>query len=140
MIEVITIGALELRFLHDKHSTNGALDMFELVVPAGARVPIPHYHESWEETAYGLEGEMTWTVAGQITITGPGQSLFIPRGAVHHFVNNGTTTARALSVLTPGVLGRDYFRELARLVAAGPPAAAEMAAVMRHHGLIPVPG
>jgi hypothetical protein len=40
---------------------------------------------------------------------------------VHGFENPGAEPATCLSVLTPGVLGPEYFRELADLVAAGPP-------------------
>jgi quercetin dioxygenase-like cupin family protein len=140
-MEIIRIGALELRFLQDKHSTGGSLDMFELIVPAGARVPIPHHHESWEETVYGLSGEMVWTVDGTEITARPGDCVFIPRGAVHHFINRGTETAKALSVLTPGVLGPEYFREMAALInAGGPPDPAKLSEVMLRHGLVPAPG
>ncbi len=139
-MEVIRMGALEIRFLRSGHDTGGALDMFELVVPPGARVPAAHHHESWEETVYGLEGEMSWIIAGEETTTGPGGHAFIPRGVVHQFVNRGATTARALSVLTPGVLGPGYFRELAALINAGQPDPAALGAIMRRHGLIPAPG
>ena len=140
-MEVIRIGALEIRFLLDKQASGGSLDMFELTVPPGARVPIPHYHDRWEETVYGLAGAMTWTVDGKAIIAGPGDCVFIPRGAVHHFINRGTETAKALSVLTPGVLGPEYFRELAALLAQpGPPDQTRLAEIMRRHGLMPAPG
>ncbi|UPY34999.1 cupin domain-containing protein [Sediminicoccus sp. KRV36] len=140
-MEVIRIGALEIRFLLEKQSTHGSLDMFELTVPAGARVPLAHFHESWEETVYGLAGQMVWTVNGKEIITGPGDCIFIPRGAVHHFINRGTETAKALSVLTPGVLGAAYFHELAALIGpGGPPDPALVTEVMLRHGLVPVPG
>jgi quercetin dioxygenase-like cupin family protein len=140
VLEVIRIGELELRFLQDKHATHGSLDMFELIVPPGARVPIPHHHEAWEETVYGLAGEMTWTVDGMEINARPGDCVFIPRGAVHHFINRGRETAKALSVLTPGVLGPEYFREMAAVInAGGPPDPVRLGEIMRRHGLMPVP-
>lgn len=30
--------------------------MFEFTVPVGAKVPIPHYNEHFDETIYGLAG------------------------------------------------------------------------------------
>ena len=36
--------------------------MFEFTVPSGAKVPVPHYHEHFDETIYGLEGIMAFTV------------------------------------------------------------------------------
>ena len=40
--------------------------MFEFLVPVGAKVPLPHYHESFDETIYVLEGIMTFTVDGKL--------------------------------------------------------------------------
>lgn len=65
MTEIIRIGGLSLRFLQDKHSTNGSLDLFEMTVPHEGRMPVAHYHRDWEETAYGLAGTVTFTVAGE---------------------------------------------------------------------------
>ena len=64
------------------------------------------------------------------------------RGAVHQFDNTGDVDAKALAVATPGILGPDYFREVAAILdaaAGGPPDFAAIAAVMRRHGLTPAP-
>ena len=34
--------------------------MFEFFVPAQARVPVAHSHETFDETVYGLSGVLTW--------------------------------------------------------------------------------
>lgn len=73
---------------------------------------------------------------------GAGEALCIPRGAVHRFDNTHEADARALAVVTPGILGPDYFREVAAVLeaaAGGPPDLAAVAAAMRHHGLTPAP-
>ena len=139
MAETIRIGALELRFLRTKEETGGSLDMFEMTVPPNARVPLPHYHRDWDETVYGLSGRLSFTIGGARLELGPGDHAFIPRGIVHGFDNPGPEPAACLSVLTPGVLGPGYFRELAALVAAGPPNPGVLRAIMERHGLIPVP-
>jgi quercetin dioxygenase-like cupin family protein len=138
MGEDIHIGAIHLRFLRTKHDTGGALDMFEMSVPPHARVPLPHHHRGWEETVYGLSGILTFTIGGETIRLGPGDSAFIPRGVVHGFENHGPETASCLSVLTPGILGPEYFRELAALIAAGPPDPARLRAIMDRHGLVAV--
>lgn len=138
--EIIRVGPIEIRFLLDGDDTAGRMSMFEFLVPPGARVPSPHYHEEVDEAAYGLEGELTFTVAGRAERLGPGDRCFIPRGAVHHFVNEGTVPTRTLSVLTPATIGPAYFRDVAALLATGgPPDPARLAEVMRQHGLIVVP-
>lgn len=137
--EIIRLGQIEIRFLLDSDDTAGRLSMFEFLVPPGARVPAPHYHEHVDEAAYGLEGELTFTIDGQSIKLEPGERCFIPRGAVHHFLNSGTETAHALSILSPALIGPAYFREMAALLKSGPPDPAEVAAVMRHHGLVVAP-
>ncbi len=90
---------------------------------------------------YGLEGTLVWTVEGEPNEVGPGEVLCIPRGAVHQFANTGDLDAKSLAIVTPGILGPDYFREVAAVLdaaAGGPPDLAAIAAVMRRHGLTPV--
>ena len=140
--EEITIGQLAIRFLVEGEESGGSVAVFEFDVPAGAKVPVAHSHDGYEETIYGLDGATTWTVEGVTTDVGPGEVLCIPRGAVHHFDNTQEVDARALAVVTPGILGPDYFRDVASVVAAatgGPPDLSAIAAVMQRHGLTPAP-
>lgn len=138
--EIIKLGQIEIRFLLDGDDTGGRLSVFEFLVAPGARVPAPHYHEEVDEVAYGLEGVLTFTVDGRSVQIAPGDRCFIPRGAIHHFVNAGAEPTRTLSVLTPASIGPAYFRDMAVLLAAGgPPDPVRVAEVMRRHGLIVVP-
>jgi quercetin dioxygenase-like cupin family protein len=140
MAETIQVGAMTLKFLQSKHDTNGALDVFEATVPPNVRMPVAHYHRDWEETVYGLEGVVTLTVAGKRIELKPGDTVFIPRGVVHGFVNETQAMAKMLAVLTPGVLGPEFFREVGALAKPGvPPDPAKVAEVMKRHGLVPVP-
>ena len=138
----ITIGELGIRFLLEGEASGGSVSLFEFVVPAGARVPIAHSHDGYEETVYGLEGTLTWTVDGRQVDVGPGEALCIPRGVVHRFDNEHDVDARMLAIVTPGILRPEYFREMAAVVegaAGGPPDPAALAVVMRRHGLTPAP-
>ena len=136
--EEIRLGGMAVRFLVEGEDSAGMLAMFEFDVPVGAKVAAAHSHDGYEETIYGLDGVLTWTVEGVTTDIGPGEVLFIPRGAVHRFDNTHDADARALAVVTPGVLGPDYFREVAAILdAGGPPDLAALGAVMRRHGLTP---
>src|SRR5579863_4541314 len=141
--EVIRLGPLIVRFLITGEDSTGTLAAFELVVPGAQRLAAPaHSHDHYEETIYGIEGVLTWTVDGKQIDVGPGQALCIPRGAIHRFDNNGTEEVKALCVITPAVLGPQYFRESAEVInaaAGGPPDRAKMAEVMRRHGLTPAP-
>jgi quercetin dioxygenase-like cupin family protein len=140
MREEIRVGELTIRFLVDSEQSAGSVAVFEFAVPAGSKVAAAHSHDGYEETIYGLEGVLTWTVDGVPTDVGPGDALVIPRGAVHKFDNTGDVNATALGIVTPGILGPDYFREVGAILdaaAGGPPDLAAIGAVMRRHGLTP---
>lgn len=140
--EEIRVGELTIRFLVEGEQSAGSVAVFEFDVPAGAKVAAAHSHDGYEETIYGLEGVLTWTIEGAPADVGPGEALCIPRGAVHHFDNTHDVDAKALAIVTPGVLGPDYFREVAAILdgaAGGPPDFAALGDVMRRHGLTPAP-
>ena len=140
--EEIRIGQLTIRFLVEGHASGGSVAIFEFDVPAGAKVPVAHSHDAYEETIYGIDGVLTLTVEGRKIEIGKGDALCIPRGAVHRFDNLHTGGAKMLAVVTPGILKPDYFREIAAVIkaAAGePPNPAAIADVMRRHGLTPAP-
>ncbi|WP_095200617.1 cupin domain-containing protein [Mesorhizobium carmichaelinearum] len=139
--ETIGTKGLSVRFLVSGENSNGSVAAFELMVPGAQRLPAPaHSHDHYEETIYGIDGVLTWTVDGKPIEIGPGEALCIPRGAVHRFDNNGTRDAKALCVITPAAIGPDYFREafgLLNAAAGGPPDKAKMMEIMRRHGLTP---
>jgi quercetin dioxygenase-like cupin family protein len=139
MLELIRMGGLELRFLHSKESTEGSLDFFEMTVQPGARVPVAHYHQSWDKTVYGLSGVSKLRVGGDDIDLEPGQSVFIKRGVVHSFRNDAKDSTTCLNILSPGVLGPCYFREIAALIANGPPNPERLKETMLRHGLVPAP-
>ncbi len=141
--ETIRLGPLAVRFLLTADDSTGSIAAFELVVPGARRLPAPaHSHDHFEETIYGIDGVLTWTVDGRQIDVGPGQALCIPRGATHRFDNNGIQDVKALCVITPAAIGPQFFREAAEVVNAtpgGPPDRAKMADIMRRHGLTPAP-
>lgn len=139
--EEIKLGDMTIRFLLEGEQSDGSVAMFEFDVPVGSRIAAPHSHDGYEETIYVLEGALVWTIEGEPREVGPGEVVCIPRGAVHYFANTGGLDARALAIVTPGILGPDYFREIAAILdsaGAGPPDLAAIVEVMRRHGLTPV--
>ncbi len=139
--ESIRLGPLAVRFLITGETSSGSIAAFEVLVPGAQRLAAPaHSHDGYEETIYGIDGVLTWTVNGKPFDVGPGQALCIPRGAVHRFDNKSGTDARALCVVTPAAIGPEYFRESADVLNAakgGPPDIAKMVAIMRRHGITP---
>jgi len=141
--ETIRLGALTVRFLVTGENSSDSVAAFELIVPGAQRLAAPtHSHDHYEETIYGIDGVLTWTVDGFPVDVGPGQALCIPRGATHRFDNNGSQDVKALCVITPAAIGPQYFRDAAeamKAAAGGPPDRARMAEIMCRHGLTPAP-
>src|SRR5215472_5268977 len=139
--ETIHRGPLTVSFLLTSENSGSTIAAFELIVPTAQRLAAPaHSHNHYEETIYGLEGVLTWTVDGEQFGLGSGQTLCIPRGAIHRFDNNGIRAARALCLITPAAIGPQYFRDAAEVInaaAGGPPDRVKMAEIMRRHGLTP---
>jgi quercetin dioxygenase-like cupin family protein len=136
----IKAGGLIIDFLVEAADSNGSVAMFEFTVPAGAKVPVPHHHEHFDETIYGLSGIMTFTVGEKTIDIAAGETCFIPRGVVHGFKNLQQVDAKCLATITPGLLGPLYFQEIADIInAGGPPDVLKLKQVMAKHGLIPAP-
>ena len=139
--EEIRIGDLTIRPRIEGHESGGTVAIHEFDVPSRSGLPLPHSHDAYEETIYGVAGTVTFTIEGTSIDVGPGEAVCIPRGAVHEFANTGDVDATALAIITPGILGADYFREVKAVVdaaAGGPPDLAALGEVMRRHGLTPV--
>lgn len=139
--EIIRLGELQVRFLVTGDNSSESVAAFEVTVAGGARLMAPaHSHDHYEETIYGVDGVLTWTVDGKAIDVGPGQALCIPRGAVHRFDNLRDQDAKVLCVITPAAIGPQFFRECAEVLAAasgGPPDKARMIEIMRRYGLTP---
>jgi quercetin dioxygenase-like cupin family protein len=141
--ETIRLGPLAVRFLVTGGNSSGSLAAFEMMVPGRQRLMAPaHSHDKYEETIYGIDGVLTWTVNGTRFEVGPGQALCIPRGAVHRFDNHGEADVKALCTISPAAIGPEFFRESAEVInaaTAGPPDRVKLAEIMRRHGLTPAP-
>jgi quercetin dioxygenase-like cupin family protein len=137
--ETLQLGPVGVRFLLTGNESNHSASVFEVFVPAGHKLTAPpHKNDTFEEVLYGISGVLTWTVDGTAIAVGPGQSLCIPRGAVHRFDNVGTEDAKQLVIITPAVMGPAYFRDVAALIASaagGPPDREKMMEIFRRNGM-----
>jgi quercetin dioxygenase-like cupin family protein len=116
--EEIRFGQMAIRFLVEGEESGGSVAVFEFDVPAAGRVPVAHSHDAFDETIYGLEGVLSWTIEGTKTDVSPGEVLFIPGGVVPRFDNDHGVDAKMLAIVSPGILGPGYFRDMASLLGA----------------------
>jgi quercetin dioxygenase-like cupin family protein len=139
MHETIRVGEMSVTFLKTRHETGGAFDLFELTIPALARVPLPHLHRKYDETIFGVDGTVTWTLVDKPTEVRRGTTLFIPRGTPHFYANLTHTAARILCLQTPGLMGPEYYLEIAALFRDNRhPNLAGIGAIMSRYGVVPI--
>ena len=139
MHETIRVGAMSVTFLKTRHETGGVFDLFELTIPPLGHVAIPHIHRKHDETIFGLDGHMTWTLRDKPNPVSKGSVLFIPRGVPHFYENRHHTPARILCLQTPGIMGPEYYQEMASLYTQdGIADIVSIAATMSRYGIVPV--
>jgi len=140
--ETIQVGPMTIRFLVTGADSNESAAIFEMTTPSDVQLPAPHSHDAYEETIYGLEGVLTFTVDGTPHDIGPGQSLCIRRGQVHGFSNTSGSVSRSLLLVSPALIGPEYFRGAAEIFASGaamPEIRTRLMELMRRFGLTPAP-
>jgi quercetin dioxygenase-like cupin family protein len=74
--------------------SGGAVLVWDLYLAPGGRVPSAHIHPSQEERFCVLDGRMRFRIGRHRTTVGPGDTIVVAAGTVHHFANAGPTTAR----------------------------------------------
>lgn len=114
--ERITISATAAR-------SGGSVLEWELVLAPGGRVPSSHAHPQQEECFTVLAGQMRFRVGGRRLIAGPGDTVRVPPGTVHHFANAGRQPAR-VAVRTRPALNMQELLETAAAMARDQHAAA----------------
>jgi mannose-6-phosphate isomerase-like protein (cupin superfamily) len=115
----------------------GDVLVWELLLAPGGRVPSSHAHPGQVERFTVLEGRMRFRVGRRRLLAGPGDTVVVAPGTVHHFANPGPGPARA-EVRTSPALGLAELLETAAALAREQHAAgrtlprlAEMALFMR---------
>ena len=139
MHPLIRVGEISITFLKTRHETHGVLDLFEMTIPPTDHMVLSHLHRDYDETVIGLNGVTTWTIDGTDHKLHRGEQLFIPRGAVHTYANRHKSTARVMFILTPGLIGPEYFQDLASVInVEGPSDLATIGSIMTRYGVVPV--
>jgi mannose-6-phosphate isomerase-like protein (cupin superfamily) len=95
--------------------TGGSVLEWELLLAPGGRVPSTHAHPEQEECFTVLEGQMTFRVAGRRVIAGPGETVRVPPGTVHHFANPGSVPARMAVTTSPALNMQDLLETAAAM-------------------------
>jgi quercetin dioxygenase-like cupin family protein len=127
------LGSIGVAFKLWGQDTGGALSIVEHPFPVGALVP-PHMHTREDEYSIVTEGEIGFRSGDREVVLGPGGYITKPRGELHTMWNAGQSPARMIEVISPA--GFEHcFREMADMVADGPPQVPDVMALADRYGL-----
>ena len=123
-------------FLVTGDESGGSMFAMDCVVGAGGGPP-PHRHLAEDELFYVFDGSVTFTMNGETREVGVGQSVFVPKGTAHAYLNASGRDARMIAIYTPaGTEG--WFLEVCTPVtdtsASPPPVTTELIELMLEAG------
>jgi len=90
----------DITFIVRGEQSKGALAALEAVNAPGEGPPL-HCHRREDETVYVLEGDFRWKLGDELSVTGPGSFVFIPRGLPHTWEVIGERPGRMLVTFAP---------------------------------------
>lgn len=117
----------------DTGDTNGLVSVVEHPFDVGVLVP-PHIHHREDEYSIVTQGEIGFRSGDREVVLGAGGYITKPRGEVHAMWNAGPVPARMIEIISPGGF-EGFFRELAALVASGPPTPDARLEIAERYGL-----
>jgi quercetin dioxygenase-like cupin family protein len=97
------VSGERIEFLRTSADTDGELLEFELELSPDGRVPGAHVHPEQEERFHVLEGTMKFRLGMRTIVAEAGDSVVVPAGRVHKFVNGGEGRARARVQVVPAL-------------------------------------
>jgi quercetin dioxygenase-like cupin family protein len=85
------------------------LSLIEIAFDPSFEVP-PHRHDDHADSFYVLDGEVEFTLGGDVLLAGPGTFVAAPPGTRHGFRNPGQARARVLNLHAPDAGFADSIR------------------------------
>jgi quercetin dioxygenase-like cupin family protein len=108
-----------MRFLLTGAETGGALLRIETVNPPNGVAEPVHIHPRQESRAEVVAGTLRFVVDGASRRIGPGETIVIPAGTPHNFVNDGDEDAVAIQEFRPALRTAEFFELLFDLARRG---------------------
>lgn len=127
------LGSIGVDFKFWGHDTGGAISVVEHPFPVGALVP-PHLHTLEDEYSIVTEGEIGFRSGDREVVLEAGGYITKPRGEMHAMWNAGKTPARMIEIISPAGF-ENFFDELSKLLASGPPSEGDVPALADKYGL-----
>jgi mannose-6-phosphate isomerase-like protein (cupin superfamily) len=99
--------------------TGGRYGLFRWEMQPNAGGPEAHFHKTFSEAFYVLEGTVHLFNGAGWVAANAGDFLYVPEGGIHAFRNQTNAPAAMLIVFAPGTPRERYFTELAEIGSSG---------------------
>jgi quercetin dioxygenase-like cupin family protein len=99
--------------------TAGRYGLYRWDMPANSSGAGGHFHRSFSEAFYVLDGTPSFFDGRAWTPGAPGAYLYVPEGGIHGFRNDTDAAVSMLILFAPGIAREAYFEELAEIGASG---------------------
>ena len=107
------------RFVATGSATRGDFGLYRWEMAAKAGGATGHFHRTFSESFYVLDGQPSFFDGATWTQAEPGFFLYVPRGGIHGFRNDSQQPATFLILFSPGIAREGYFEALAEIGAPG---------------------
>jgi mannose-6-phosphate isomerase-like protein (cupin superfamily) len=118
-VETLTLGLTTARLVAPGSTTDGRFGLFRWEMGPRAGGAAPHFHRTFSESFYVLDGTVRIFDGRQWAACTSGDFVHVPEGGVHGFSNDSDEPASMLILFAPGFAREQYFIELAELAASG---------------------
>ena len=133
-IPTLLVGETTAGLVATGSQTDGNYGMFRWDMTASSGGATPHFHRTFSEAFYVLDGRIALFDGTVWTEGRPGDFLYVPPRAVHGFRNESGAVVSMLIVFAPAPPREEYFRELGERIASGGTFSdADRAAFMARH-------
>jgi quercetin dioxygenase-like cupin family protein len=116
---ILQVGSTTARLVATGALTEGRYGLFRWEMAATPGGASPHYHRTFSEAFYVLDGTVGLFDGVAWREGSAGDFLYLPPGAIHGFRNDIGAAATMLILFAPAPPREAYFRELAERIASG---------------------
>jgi len=118
-VRALTMRATTAKLVATGSITNGQFGLYRWDMTAGAGGRSAHYHKTFSESFYILDGMVRLYTGKEWVNATAGDFLYVPEGGIHGFHNESDADASMMIMFAPGAPRERYFEELAEMAATG---------------------
>jgi quercetin dioxygenase-like cupin family protein len=108
-----------VQFVATGSLTQDRYGLFRWNMQPHAGGPKPHFHRTFSEAFYVLEGRVKLYDGRAWLDAGPGDFVHVPEGGIHAFANESNAPAAMLILFAPGLPRERFFSATAEIANAG---------------------